>query len=83
MLPISTQIIAHYVTLGLGVRLDVRLLGVVSFLGLLLLPPVTQICGKRVFGVVYGIDGVRGRGGTLQADSVFIVDWEAQGLCSY
>ena len=28
-----------------------------SVLSLLLLPPVMQISGKRVFGVVYGIDG--------------------------
>ena len=39
------------VMLGLGVRLDVRLLGVASVLRLLLLPPATQICGKRVFRV--------------------------------
>ena len=39
------------VTLGPGVRLDVRFLGVASVLGFLLLPPASQICGKRVFGV--------------------------------
>ena len=27
-------------------------------LGFLLLPPVAQICGKRMLGVLYGIDGV-------------------------
>ena len=37
------------VTLGPGVHLDVRFLGVASVLGFLLLPPATQICGKRVF----------------------------------
>ena len=37
--------------LGPGVRLDVRFLGVASVLGLLLLPPVMQVCGKRVFGM--------------------------------
>ena len=46
------------VTLGPGVRLGVRLLGVASVLRLLLLPPATQVCGKRVFGVVKGIDDV-------------------------
>ena len=46
------------VTLGPGVRLDVRFLGVASVLRLLLLPPATQVCGKRVFGVVKGIDDV-------------------------
>ena len=39
------------VTLGPGVHPDVRLFGVASVSGLLLLPPVTQICGKRVFGM--------------------------------
>ena len=39
------------VTLGPGVRLDVRFLGVASVLGFLLLPPAMQICGKRVFGM--------------------------------
>ena len=58
------------VTLGPGVRLDLRFLRVASLAGLLLLPPATQICGKRVFGVAKGIDGVCRRGGTLQADSV-------------
>ena len=37
------------VTLRPGVRLDVRFLGVASIPGSLLLPPATQICGKRVF----------------------------------
>ena len=46
------------VTLGPGVHLDVRFLGVASVLRLLLLPPATQICGKRVFGMTEGIDGV-------------------------
>ena len=46
------------VTLGPGVRLDVRFLRVASVLRLLLLPPATQVCGKRVFGVVKGIDDV-------------------------
>ena len=44
------------VTLGPGVRLDVRFLRVASVLGFLLLPPATQVCGKRVFGMVQGID---------------------------
>ena len=39
------------VTLEPGVCLDVRFLGVASVLRLLLLPPATQICGKRVFGM--------------------------------
>ena len=46
------------VTLRPGVRLDVRFLRVASVLGLLLLPLATQICGKRVFGMTKGIDGV-------------------------
>ena len=46
------------VTLGPGVCLDMRLFGVASVLGLLLLPPATQVCGKRVFGMTEGIDGV-------------------------
>ena len=50
-LPDHSALTPH-VTLGPGIRLDVRFLGVASFLGLLLLPPATQICGKRVFGVV-------------------------------
>ena len=41
-----------------------------SFLVLLLLPLATQVCGKRVFGMTERIDGVRRRGGILQADSV-------------
>ena len=40
------------VTLGPGVCLDVRFLGVALVLGSLLLPLATQICGKRVFGVM-------------------------------
>ena len=36
------------VTLGLGVCLDLRFLGVVLVLGFLLLPPAMQMCGKRV-----------------------------------
>ena len=47
-----------YVTLRLGIHLDVRFLGVASILRLLLLPPVTQVCGKRVFGMTKGIDDV-------------------------
>ena len=46
------------VTLGPGVRLDVRFLGVASVLRLLLLPPATQVCGKRVFRMTKGIDDV-------------------------
>ena len=48
----------QFVTLGPGVRLDVRFLRVASVLGLLLLPLATQICGKRVFGMTKGIDDV-------------------------
>ena len=48
----------HCVTLRPGVRLNVRFLRVVSVLGLLLLPPATQIRGKRVFGMTEGIDDV-------------------------
>ena len=40
------------VTLGPGVRLDVRFLGVALILGSLLLPLATQVCGKRVLGVM-------------------------------
>ena len=40
---------AWTVTLRPGVRLDVRFLGVASVPGSLLLPPATQMCGKRVF----------------------------------
>ena len=47
----SDSHITRNVMLGLGVRLDLRFLGVVSVLGLLLLPPAMQICGKRVFRV--------------------------------
>ena len=39
------------VTLGPGVHLGLRFLWVASVLGFLLLPPATQICGKRVFGM--------------------------------
>ena len=46
-----------FVTLGPGVRLDVRFLGVASVLRLLLLPLATQVCGKRVFWMTKGIDG--------------------------
>ena len=35
--------------LWLGTHLDLRFLGVALVLGFLLLPPVMQICGKRVF----------------------------------
>ena len=35
-----------------GIRLYLRFLGVASVLGFLLLPPATQICGKRVFGMM-------------------------------
>ena len=35
-----------------------RFLRVASVLGLLLLPPAMQMCGKRVFGMAKGIDGV-------------------------
>ena len=41
----------HSVMLGPGVHLDARFCWVASVLGFLLLPPATQICGKRVFGV--------------------------------
>ena len=37
------------VMLQLGVCLDLRFLRVALVLGFLLLPPVTQMCGKRVF----------------------------------
>lgn len=40
------------VTLGLGIRLVLGFLRVVSVLAFLLLPPVTQIRGKRVFWVM-------------------------------
>ena len=40
------------VMLGPGIRLYLRFLGVASVLGFLLLPPATQICGKRVFGMM-------------------------------
>ena len=47
----NLQTASRSVTLGPGVRLDVRFLGVASVLRLLLLPPATQIRGKRVFGM--------------------------------
>ena len=71
------------VTLGPGVRLDVRFLRVVSVLGPLLLPLATQVCGKRVFGVVQGIDGVRWARRITPGRLGGIVDWEMQSLCSY
>ena len=40
------------VTLGLGIRLVLGFLRVGSVLAFLLLPPVTQIRGKRVFWVM-------------------------------
>ena len=40
------------VTLGLGIHLVLGFLRVVSVLAFLLLPPVTQIRGKRVFWVM-------------------------------
>ena len=49
---------AVHVTLGPGVHLDVRFLRVASVQGLLLLPLATQVCGKRVFRMTKGIDGV-------------------------
>ena len=49
---------ADAVTLGPGIHLFMRFLIVASVLGLLLLPPATQICGKRMFGMTEGIDGV-------------------------
>ena len=67
---LGIMVTAISVTLRLGVRLNLRFLSVVLVLGFLLLPPVTQIHGKRVFRVVKRIDGGRRCGGTLQADSV-------------
>ena len=61
---------AEVVKLWPGIRLDLRFLRVVSVLGFLLLPPATQICGKRVFGVMQWIDCERRHGGILQVDSV-------------
>ena len=52
-------------------------------LGFLLLPPVTQICGKRVFRVAEGIDGVWYAWRDTPGGIGVVVDWEAQGLCSY
>ena len=49
--------------------------------GLLLLPPATQICGKRMFGVAEGIDGVWQAWRITPGGLGVIVDREAQGLC--
>ena len=49
---ITTLDYSYAVTLRPGVCLDLRFLRVASVLGFLLLPPATQICGKRVFGVM-------------------------------
>ena len=54
-----------------------------SILGFLLLPPATQICGKRVFGVMCGIDGVWWAWRDSPGGLGVIVDREAQGLCCY
>ena len=54
----SCFMLGHHVTLGPGVRLNVRFLGVALTLGLLLFPLATQVCGKRVFGMAQGIDVV-------------------------
>ena len=48
-LPLTPK--SSHVTLGPGVCLNLRFSGVASVLGFLLLPPATQICGKRMFGV--------------------------------
>ena len=45
------------VTLWLGILLDLRMFGVASLLGPLLLLPVMQICGKRVLWVMQWIYG--------------------------
>ena len=55
----------------------------VSILGFLLLPPATQICGKRVFRVMCGIDGVQWAWRDSPGGLGVIVDREAQGLCCY
>ena len=54
-----------------------------SVLGFLLLPPATQVCGKRVFRVFEGIDGVRQAWRNTPGGLGVIVDREAQGLCCY
>ena len=71
------------VTLGPGVRLDVRFLRVASVLRPLLLPPATQVCGKRVFGVAKGIDDVCEAWRDTPSEVGVIVDREAQCLCCY
>ena len=60
-----------------------RFLGVVLVLGFLLLPPAMQICGKRVFWVVQGIDGVQEVWRDTPGGLSVIVDREAQGLCCH
>ena len=55
----------------------------VSILGFLLLPPAMQICGKRVFGVMYGIDDVLWAWRNSPGRLGDIVDREAQCLCRY
>ena len=69
--------------LGPGIHLDVRFLGVVSALGFLLLPPAMQICGKRVFGMTQGIDGVWWAWRNTPGGLGTVVDREVQGLCCY
>ena len=69
--------------LGPGVHLDVRFLGVASVLGFLLLPPATQICGKRVFRLVQGIDDDQLVWRDSPGGLGVIVDREAQCLCRY
>ena len=54
-----------------------------SVLGSLLLPLATQVRGKRVFGVAEGIDDVRWAWRNTPGGFGVVVDWEAQGLCSY
>ena len=66
-----------------GVRLDLRFLGVALVLCFLLLPPATQICGKRMFGVTEGIDGVRQAWRNTPGGLGVIVDREVQDLCCY
>ena len=55
----------------------------VLVLGFLLLPPAMQICGKRVFWVVQGIDGVQEVWRDTPGGLSVIVDREAQGLCCH
>ena len=69
-----------HVTLGPGVRLDVRFLGVASVLGFLLLPPAMQICGKRVFRVIQGIDGDQWAWRNTPGRLGVVVDREASKL---